>query len=475
MRLENRRWTDDELFERRKEILSWWPTGREVDLDEAIEYQRQLPEGQVFAKKLDKCKKTGVVPIQVGLGHATVEETDHHRRLAEDNGADLIWIQTDTYTRRRQYQKVQEGIEESKRKGQSVLNGYPYVNHGVNNMRKIVDSMKVPVMLTAGSDEEPMLSEEIGFAGGANANIFQDLRQLLAHSKNYPLDKRIQNNQYNARLAAYYTEHGAPIECLVAGCVHGYVPSGIASALAILQCLLTAEQGVTHVSIMTASLYNAIYDSANMRVCRRLAQEYLHRFGYRDVRVLIVPWPWEGNWPPDANRGAAVAAWQSAISLLGGADWIHLRSVHEGIGIPTPEANIVSLKIGSQMRRMLAGQRLPESDEMQHETKMLELEVRAIVDKVLEMGDGDPARGEVKAVEAGVLDFAITPWVHCRGDVFAIRDTGGVLRYLKHGNIPLPKEVIEYNKEKIMERENAEGSKADIEMAIRDFHALSVS
>ena len=279
MRLENRTWTEEELFEKRKEVLSWWPTGKEVDLDEAIEYQKQLPEEQVFAKKLDKCKREGVIPIQVGLGHATVEQTDDHRRLVEENGADLVWIQTDTYTRRRQYEKAQQGIEESKRTGESVLNGYPYVNHGVSNMRRLVNSMKVPALVTACSDEEPMLSQEIAFAGGANANLFQDLRQLLAHSKNYPLDKRIQNNQYNARLAAYYTEHGAPIECLVTGCIHGYVPSGIASALAILQCLLIAEQGVRHISIITASLYNLVYDAANMRVCRSLALEYLHRFG----------------------------------------------------------------------------------------------------------------------------------------------------------------------------------------------------
>ena len=170
-----------------------------------------------------------------------------------------------------------------------------------------------------------------------------------------------------------------------------------------------------------------------------------------------------------------MAAWQCAISILGGADWIHLRSVHEGIGIPNPQANIASIKVGKQMRRMLAGQKLPESEDLELETKMLELEVRAIVDKVLEMGGGDPAVGEVKGVQTGVLDFAITPWVHCRGEVLALRDASGVLRYVNHGNIPLPKAVVEYNKKKIAEREKAEGKKANIEMVIRDFHALSGS
>ena len=473
MKLENRQWTDEELLEKRTEVLSWWPTGKQVDLDEAIEYHKRLPADKVFAKKLEKCKREGIRPIQVGLGHATIEETNNHRKLAEEGGADLIWIQVDTYTRRRQFEKAQQGIAESIRTGVSVLNGYPYVNHGVAGFRRIVDAMKVPLLLEASSDEEPMLSAEIGLAGGGTANLSQDLRQLLAHSKNYPLDKRILNSQYNARLAAYYTERGAPIECLVTGMIHGYVPSGVASAIGILQCLLIAEQGVKHISLMTASLYNLLYDAANIHVCRKLVQEYLHRFGHDDVRVFIVNWPWEGNWPPDAQRASAVAAWQAAISILGGADWIHLRSVHEGIGIPIPEANVASIKAGAQMRQMLAGQSLPDSEGFELEKEMLELEIRSILDKVLELGDGDPAVGEVKAVEAGVLDVAITPWIHCHGNVLALRDTSGVLRYVSHGNIPLPKRVVEYHKQKIIEREQAEGKKANIEMAIRDFHVLS--
>ena len=473
MELQNRRWTDAELLEKRKEVLAWWPTGKGVDLAEAIDYHRHLPDEKVFPKKLDKCRREGVKPIQVGLGHATIEETNQHQLAVEAGGADLVWIQVDTYTRRRQFEKAQQGIEESVKTGVSVLNGYPYVNHGVAGFRRIVDTMKVPLLLEASSDEEPMLSAEIGLAGGGTANLSQDLRQLLAHSKNYPLDKRIINNQYNARLAAYYTERGAPIECLVTGMIHGYVPSGVASAIGILQCLLIAEQGVKYISLMTASLYNLAYDAANMQVCRKLAAEYLHRFGHDDVRVFIVNWPWEGNWPPDAQRASAVAAWQAAISMLGGADWIHLRSVHEGIGIPTPQANVASIKAGAQMRRMLAGQSLPESEEFSLEKQMLELEIRAILDKVLELGGGDPAIGEVNAVKAGVLDVAITPWIHCQGNVLALRDTSGVLRYVNHGGIPLPDAVVQYHKRKIAEREKADGKKANIEMAIRDFHVLS--
>ena len=38
------------------------------------------------------------------------------------------------------------------------------------------------------------------------------------------------------------------------------------------------------------------------------------------------------------------------------------------------------------------------------EATILELELRSIVEKVLELGDGDVAIGVVRAVEQGVLD-----------------------------------------------------------------------
>ena len=38
-----------------------------------------------------------------------------------------------------------------------------------------------------------------------------------------------------------------------------------------------------------------------------------------------------------------------------------------------------------------------------------------------------------------------------------VRDKNGAIRYLDHGNLPLPKEVVRYHKEKIAERESIDG------------------
>jgi methylaspartate mutase epsilon subunit len=79
----------------------------------------------------------------------------------------------------------------------------------------------------------------------------------------------------------------------------------------------------------------------------------------------------------------------------------------------------------------------------------------------------------VKAVEYGILDCNFSPWIHYKGKVLIVRDKAGALRYLDHGNLPLPKEVIEYHREKIAEREKAENKKADLEMMIRDVYRIS--
>ena len=104
---------------------------------------------------------------------------------------------------------------------------------------------------------------------------------------------------------------------------------------------------------------------------------------------------------------------------------------------------------------------------------MLEKEVRATVDKVIELGDGDLAVGMVRGVDAGVLDTFFSPWKPLKQEVVVVRDNEGAARYLKHGDIPLPVEVVEYHREKIAEREKADSTVADVKMLIGDVTRVS--
>ena len=71
--IKNKKWTDDEFYKVRKEVLATWPTGSEVDLDEAIAYHKSLPEHKVFSNKLNQAKKEGVTLIQPRAGVGLIE------------------------------------------------------------------------------------------------------------------------------------------------------------------------------------------------------------------------------------------------------------------------------------------------------------------------------------------------------------------------------------------------------------------
>jgi methylaspartate mutase epsilon subunit len=91
----------------------------------------------------------------------------------------------------------------------------------------------------------------------------------------------------------------------------------------------------------------------------------------------------------------------------------------------------------------------------------------------LELGDGDPLRGELRAVEAGVLDIPFPAWVHVKGKVLPVRDANGAMRYLDHGNLPFTQEIVRYHREKIRQRERTDGIKADMKMVADDITYLS--
>ena len=51
MVLKNKKLTDEQFFKQREEVLSQWPTGKEVDLQEAVDFLKKVPEEKNFAIK----------------------------------------------------------------------------------------------------------------------------------------------------------------------------------------------------------------------------------------------------------------------------------------------------------------------------------------------------------------------------------------------------------------------------------------
>ena len=57
--------------------------------------------------------------------------------------------------------------------------------------------------------------------------------------------------------------------------------------------------------------------------------------------------------------------------------------------------------------------------------------------------------------------------------VSAIRDAQGAVRYLNHGKLPFTSDIVDFQKEKIVERSKKEGREISYEAVIGDIYALS--
>ena len=64
MDLKNKKWSDEQFFKVREEVLKQWPTGKDVDLQEAVDFLKTVPEEKNFAIKLKKAKEdAGYCPV----------------------------------------------------------------------------------------------------------------------------------------------------------------------------------------------------------------------------------------------------------------------------------------------------------------------------------------------------------------------------------------------------------------------------
>lgn len=466
--IRNKKLELDELFRQRKEVLSGWPTGKEINLKEAIEYRIALSSNRNWIDVLDKAKSEGKILIAVMAGHTLVEETLDHLRSVQANGADLVWLLPDTYTRRAMYSGAETAIQNSVKQGESLLNGYPIVNHGLSKARYIGENTDIPIRLVDGDLERCMLPTETGLAAGFEYSS-NDVESLLRTSKSYPIEQKIAATQYQDRLAGYYTEQGASVMGIFHNTLSGCDPPEIKVAIGILHSLLAAEQGVKYISQEIALGCNLLQDVAGLSCIKKLTNEYLKRFGY-EVDVSLHCFPFAGLWPRDRERAASMSALNVLTPILAGVDWFPIKSFDEAVGLPNKEGNLRALRLARHLLKVTGKQRLDEGPELAMEKEMMELGARAIIEKTLALGDGDAAVGQIKAIEQGVIDVAFSPNTMVKGKAIPLRDARCAIRYADPGNIPLPVEVKEYHRQKVAERERTEKDKKRYQMILEDIY-----
>jgi methylaspartate mutase epsilon subunit len=98
---------DDDVFAAmRRENLARWPTGAEVDIDEAVAYHQAMPAHKNLSAAMRKADAEGRCLTQPRGGFGTLElQLELMRQLDQDGMADVDPATTDSYTRNEQWER----------------------------------------------------------------------------------------------------------------------------------------------------------------------------------------------------------------------------------------------------------------------------------------------------------------------------------------------------------------------------------
>jgi methylaspartate mutase epsilon subunit len=464
----------DEEFEReRPEVYAQSPSTPVVDLDEAFEFCRREMADRNCPAVMAEAKAAGRTLVQPRAGVANLEGQRVLNRFLEEAGADIIPITIDSMTRTHRFEHASRAALDST-PTKSLLNGYPLIHHGVEATRSIVLERERPVHLRANSTDLRLVAD-VGFACGMSGFVSGPIYSTVQYSKNTSLAEGIRNWQYVYRLIGKYTEAGIPImddalgltqsaSCSVPALMHAGV---------VLEALIMAAQGVKHVLAYAISQGTLAQDIAALLAVQELTEEYLARLGFGDVSVYMTSNHFAGAFPPDEAAAYGLISMNTLAAASAGATLLYVKSIEEGFGVPTAEGNAASVRSTRYTLHLLRGQQFGiGSEEVEFERELNLMEGRAILDAVLELGDGDPVQGTIRAFEAGVLDEPAAPSKIAHGDVLVVRDPRGAVRFLDPGNVPIPPEARRMERERLDQRERAKGAPLGYEDVVADLEHI---
>ncbi len=468
---------DDVTFAKmRQEQLAQWPTGKEVDIDEAVEYHKKMPDSKNFTKALAKYKAEGKIGLFPRSGVPIVEEEIKLLQGLNAVGVRLFPFTTDSYTRNLQLDKAQKGLEESIRTGKNKLNGYPIINHGVKTTRKVVESCEGAFDPRSSRVANSFVGE-IAFASGMTAMPNSFFGWIGGYDKKATPEECIQTAQYLGRLIGMYADRGV----IISTDTHGWLPNGtipmyVNIATQIIEALVSAGQGTRSIVPLMNFQGNIAQDVAEIKICEKLFRKYLDKFGFTDVIIPGIIGNQSSLFPFPQDLGNAFGyinyvAMEAAMTDLAACS---VKTIDEALGVPSIESHMQTYASANWIFNVVRQQKfVADTPAINQEMRMTELAVSAILDKVIDMGDGDITVGSVKAIEAGVLDSPFSINIYPRDLCMGARDLEGACRYIDYGNLPIPEEVRKYNDEKIKEREKFEGVKLNFKASMADFWCLS--
>jgi len=475
MDLKNKKWTLEYFLKVRNEVLAAWPTGLShlLDLDVAVSNLKKVPQHKNFAYVLEQGKKLGRTLVQPRAGVAVLEDHIELMKHLEAAGADFLPSTIDSYTRHNRYLEAENGISESKKAKRSLLNGFPAVNHGVEGCMHVLENVNVPLQARHGTPDGRLLAEII-HAAGWTSNEGGGISYNIPYAKSVSIADTIKYWQYCDRLVGYYEDHGVHINREPFGPLTGtLVPPSISNSVGIIEALLAAEQGVKNITVGYGQGGNITQDVAAVRALQDQTEEYLSKYGYKDMVVTTVFHQWMGGFPADESEALGLISLASTVAALSKATKMITKTPYESIGVPTKEANAIGIKASKLVTTLLKDQKYEECEKYLTEYNQIKKEVNSILNHVFILGEGDLAIGTVKAFENGIIDIPFAPSKYNSGKLLPARDNDGCIRILEFGNVGFDEEIKEFHYKKIKERADLENREVSFQLTIDDVCAVS--
>jgi methylaspartate mutase epsilon subunit len=469
--ISDKKWDLKKLEEERIKVLSTWETGLNIDWS-IVKKLHSFPNKNLNFVQVNK---NNTPLLQPRTGVANLHEQIEKLKELQKINIDVASVQLDASTRVKNYQKAKEGVEISNAKKTSFLNGFPVPIYGQKGIIDIVESLKIPFQIRGGAPDH-RLTYEIAISGGSSAVEGGFLCYLFPYDKETSPSESLRNWQYVDRLAGLYYERDNIIinrewfGVLTAN----LIPPSLAIAVNIIQTILSAKQGVKSISIGYAEQGNRSQDIAAMQANKELNNKYLRYFGINDVTIPTVFHQYMAAFPSDFEK-SEMLIFNSAVSAqLSKADRMMMKSPVEAHKIPSTKENQLGVKI-SKRGFLLAKDMDIDHKIVNLEKKMIHKEVDSIISEVLKLGDGDLAKGAIKAFAKGTIDIPFSPSKYNRGEVVCIRDINGAVRYAQFGNLPFDEQVKEFHMEKVEERKKKERKNSLFQMMENDLQRIAMN
>jgi methylaspartate mutase epsilon subunit len=317
-KVKNERIPEEEFLKMHEEVLSIWPTGKEVDLEEAVAYNKSLPDDKNMTKMLQKLKAEGKTSLYPRSGTPVVEEEIKLLKSLNEAGVCMFPFTTDSYSRNVRFDMAQKGLEESIKTGKAKLNGYPIVNHGVKTTRKVIESCYGAFDCRSSREGQAIIAE-IAFASGISAMPQSMFGWVSGFDKRATPEECIQTAQYSARLSGYYADRGHIINHACHGWLaNGVIPTYVGIACMLLEALLAAKQGIKSVSPMVNFNGNMAQDLGEFKAAEKVFRKYLDLYGHEDVIIpgLIGNQSFLYAFPEDIGRAYGYINYTAMLGAL---------------------------------------------------------------------------------------------------------------------------------------------------------------